>query len=106
MPAVLVYEFLPASMAAWAAALIGSGTSKCGWPILKFTGSFKSRAISDTHRMPDGSTCHMRAAIRPSTCFVPDVSRGLLEEIRRWSESHEPRRVGTAASWDRHLQPD
>ena len=30
-------------MAAWAAALIGSGTSKCGWPMLRLTGSFRLR---------------------------------------------------------------
>src|ERR1700676_1402683 len=53
-------------MAAWAAALIGSGTSKSGWPMLRVTGSLRLRANSKTLRMPEDSMCLMRSAIQRS----------------------------------------
>src|SRR5262249_55808347 len=53
-------------MASLAAALTGSGTSKCGWPMLRLTGSLRLRASSKTLRMPDDSMCAMRSAIQRS----------------------------------------
>src|SRR3984957_13804916 len=53
-------------MAAYAAALIGSGTSKSGWPMLRLTGSLIDRASSKTLRMPDDSMLPMRSAIQRS----------------------------------------
>src|SRR5262245_19797599 len=51
-------------MAALAAALIGSGTSKCGWPMLRFTGSLRLRARSNTLRIPETSMLRVRSAIQ------------------------------------------
>src|SRR5215469_7963944 len=74
-------------MAAWAAALIGSGTSKWGWPMLKLTGSLRLRASSKTLRMPEDSMWRIRSAIQRSCMRVdpyrvlPDIrSRGLVLE--------------------------
>src|SRR5262249_9326222 len=53
-------------MAAWAAALTASGTSKSGCPMLRFTGSGIVRASSNTLRMPEASIVRMRSAIQPS----------------------------------------
>src|SRR6476646_2577570 len=53
-------------MAAWAAALTESGTSKCGWPMLRLTGSLRLRASSKTLRMPDDSMWLIRSAIQRS----------------------------------------
>src|SRR5437868_11060590 len=60
-------------MAAWAASLIGCGTSKSGWPMLRFTGSFRLRASSNTLRMPDDSMCAMRPAIQRSAADFCDM---------------------------------
>src|SRR6516165_5387209 len=50
-------------MAAIAADLMGAGTSKCGWPMLRLIGFFRLRANSKTLRMPDDSMCCIRSAI-------------------------------------------
>src|SRR6516165_11583991 len=49
-------------MAAWAAVLIGAGTSKSGMPMLRFTGSVSLAARSNTLRMPDTSMRRVRSA--------------------------------------------
>src|SRR5438128_8106038 len=51
-------------MAAFAASLIGAGTSKSGWPMLKLTGSLRLRANSKTLRMPEDSMWRIRSAIQ------------------------------------------
>src|SRR5947207_443342 len=51
-------------MAAWAASLTGSGTSKSGWPMLRLIGSGMLRASSNTLRMPDDSMKRILSAIQ------------------------------------------
>src|SRR5262249_5234872 len=53
-------------MASFAAALIGAGTSKSGWPMLRLTGSLRLRARSNILRMPEDSIPRMRSAIQRS----------------------------------------
>src|SRR3954467_10406331 len=53
-------------MAAFAAAFTGSGTSKCGCPMLRLTGFFSDRARSNTLRTPDTSTAPHRSASHDS----------------------------------------
>src|SRR5262245_45499772 len=53
-------------MAAFAAALIGSGTSKCGCPMLKFTGFLSVRASSNAFRTPETSIALHRSASHDS----------------------------------------
>src|SRR5262245_48575047 len=53
-------------MAARAAARIGSGTAKCGWPMERLIGSFKLRASSKTRRTPESSMPRARSAIQRS----------------------------------------
>src|SRR4051812_32390349 len=54
-------------MAALAAVRTGSGTGKCGWPMLRLTGSFKLRPSSKTLRTPDISMPSARSAIHRLT---------------------------------------
>src|SRR6266545_1247959 len=53
-------------MAAFAAAFIGSGTSKCGCPMLRLTGFLSDRARSNTLRTPDTSIAPHRSASHDS----------------------------------------
>src|SRR5258708_2458346 len=62
-------------MAAWAAALIGAGTSNSGWPMLRLTGSFSDFASSKTRRTPDASMWRMRSAIQRSADIVRTPGR-------------------------------
>src|SRR5262245_29407825 len=72
MPWVTVYPLSPRSIAALAASLIGSGTSKCGWPMLRLTGSFSPLPNSKILRIPDNSMRLVRSASQWSSI---DVSR-------------------------------
>src|SRR4051794_17733916 len=60
-------------MAAWAAARTGSGTGKCGWPMLRLIGSLSVRPSSKIFRTPDISMARARSAIQCSVmgCFRP-----------------------------------
>src|SRR6478672_11934660 len=60
-------------MAARAAALTGSGTSKSGWPMLRLTGSFRLRPRSKTRRMPEASMLRIRSATQRSP-LPPDAT--------------------------------
>src|SRR5581483_1115012 len=51
-------------MAAWVAARTGSGTGKCGWPMLRLTGSLRLRPSSKIFRTPDISMPRARTAIQ------------------------------------------
>jgi hypothetical protein len=55
MPWVTVYALWPLSMAAMAARLAGSGTSKSGRPIERLIGSFIALDMSNALRMPEAS---------------------------------------------------
>src|SRR5438270_6491396 len=51
-------------MAALAAARAGSGTGKCGWPMLRLTGSLSVRPSSNTRRTPDIAMPSARSEIQ------------------------------------------
>src|ERR1051325_10855174 len=53
-------------MARFAASLIGAGTGKCGWPMLRLIGSFRLAARAKTFRMPETSMERVRCAIQES----------------------------------------
>src|SRR6516164_2763328 len=75
-------------MAAIAADLIRSGTSKCGWPMLRLIGFFRLRASSKTLRMPDDSMCCIRSAIHGLAC------RGIHSSPRAEAHGLPPVGVG------------
>src|SRR6266852_4830833 len=83
-------------MAVWAAALIGSGTSKCGWPMLKFTGSLRLRASSKTLRMPEDSMWRMRLAIQCS-CMAVGPAFGWGHKKRKTAHTHLLRQAARRA---------
>src|SRR5438552_1704294 len=62
-------------MAALAACLIGSGTGKWGWPMLRLTGSFSLAARSKTMRIPETSIWRILSAIQCS-CMTAPVNLG------------------------------
>src|SRR5262249_1035703 len=72
-------------MAALAAALIGAGTSKCGWPMLRFTGSFRLRASSKILRIPDDSMCCIRSAIQRSCVIIIGLRFALALSKQQWA---------------------
>src|SRR5262245_15114762 len=98
-------------MAAFVAAWIGAGTPKCGSPMLRFTGSLRLRARSNTLRIPDISMVLARSAIQWSCIAIsgPGQLGGLTKSyetgkacwstrannrlFRRWQMWYKPRRT-------------
>ena len=79
-------------MAALAAALIGSGTSKCGWPMLRLIGSLSDLPSSNTLRMPDISMARVRSASQDS---------GITMDSSKRTEYAEPQMTQRTQTEDR-----
>src|SRR5262245_3508628 len=102
-------------MASFAAALIGAGTSKSGWPMLRLTGSLRLRARSNILRMPEDSMPRMRSAIQRSAAEegmagislengefqIEEGRRLLLLILRQEGKTSQSRGGGAAASGEK-----